>query len=91
MSKLCAHVRYEPQVPAMLEADTHNKERLEKEGWLPFFQKFSGHNFKVTKSFALNLNGDKAQVRNVLFRLTEDLVARACGISQDGERWFKNQ
>jgi len=82
MSKLLGLVRFEPQGPKMLEVDTRSKARMEKAGWLTLFQKFSDHNSEVTKSFALNFNGDKAQVGNVQFRLTEGLVARACEIPQ---------
>lgn len=91
MSKLCTPTHFKPQGPELLKTDPHSMARLEKEWWLPLFQKFSSHNSKVMKSFALNLNGDKDQIRDVHLRLTEGLVTWACKIPQQGERWLKNQ
>ncbi len=65
MLEMCSPVHFEPLGPQLLVFDPRSKARLEKAGWLPLFQKFIGHNSEVTKSFALNLNGDKEQVRNV--------------------------
>lgn len=81
MVKMRYVVRYEPQGPALLDTYPQSKARLEKVGWLPLFMKYSNHNLEVTNSFTLNLNGDKVQVGNVKLKLTEALVARACGIS----------
>lgn len=91
MSRLRATIKYEPRGPKLLDSRPKSKNKLEKVGWLLFFQKFCGHNAKVMKAFALNIKGYQVQVGDLHFRLTEELVSKACRLLQDGDRWIKNR
>lgn len=59
--------------------------------WLPFLEKFHGSNEEVTKQFAFTFNGEKALIGNFSFKVSEDTIAQAIGISPEGEKHFKTK
>ena len=59
--------------------------------WLPFLEKFHGSNEEVAKKFAFTFNGEKALIDNFSFRVSEDTIAQAIGISLEGEKYFKTK
>jgi len=59
--------------------------------WLPFLEKFHGSNEEVTKQFSFTFNGEKALIGNFSFRVSEDTIAQAIGISPEGEKYFKTK
>ena len=60
-------------------------------GWLGFLHKFSGFNLETSRVFAASFDGIKAQVGDIKFRLTEELVSQAIGLPQIGEHWYKGK
>lgn len=59
--------------------------------WLPFLEKFKGSNEEVAKQFAFTFNGEKALIGTFSFRVSEDTIAQATGVSPEGEKYFKTK
>ena len=59
--------------------------------WLPFLEKFRGSNEEVAKQFAFTFNGEKALIGTFSFRVSEDTIAQATGVSPEGEKYFKTK
>jgi len=58
--------------------------------WDIFIRKCEGYNPPVTKDFAQTFDGFRAKVGDLKLEVTEESIARAIGLSQEGEKWFKN-
>jgi hypothetical protein len=59
-------------------------------GWDIFIRQFEGYNLAVAQAFAQSFDGSKAKIGDLQLEVTEDSIAQATGLSQEGERWFKN-
>ena len=84
-------LRAEPDGPKFMEAYPQLKSILRKARWLQFIQKFKGHNKEVTKTFARSFNGVEVEIGDIKFLVTEESIAAATKLPQEGERWFKNK
>ena len=51
----------------------------------------SGKNEEVTRRFTLYLKGNVAQVGNLQLEISKDFIAKATGLPQKGECWFKKK
>ena len=81
--------RFEISGPELVEADEEVTALFKKIGWGSFFRRFSGHNTKVTRQFALSLKENVAQIGGFKFIIDEDKIAKATKLPHIGERWFK--
>jgi hypothetical protein len=59
-------------------------------GWDIFIKWFEGYNLVVAQDFTQYFDGFKAKIGDLQLEVTEDSIAQATGLSQEGERWFKN-
>jgi hypothetical protein len=59
-------------------------------GWVKFVQSFEGFNLEVAQAFAKTFDGAKAKVGDLQLQVNEESIAEATGLSQEGDRWFKN-
>jgi hypothetical protein len=59
-------------------------------GWVKFIQYFEGFNLEVAQAFAKTFDGAKAKVGDMQLQVNEESIAEAMGLSQEGDRWFKN-
>jgi len=62
-------VRHEPIGIEILESYLKCMWQFQRVGWLPFLQKFQGHDKQVTKAFAKYLDGTKAQIGDLHLQL----------------------
>lgn len=81
----------EPKGLKYLEDYPQANDLLKKAKWLHFIQKFKGHNKKVTKAFARSFNDQMVEIGDLKVTVTEEIVAAATDLPQEGERWFKNK
>jgi hypothetical protein len=58
-------------------------------GWVNFIQSFEGFNIEVSQDFSQTFNG-KAKIGDLKLEVSEDVIAEATGLSQEGNHWFKN-
>jgi hypothetical protein len=58
--------------------------------WVKFVQYFEGFNLEVTQAFAKTFDGAKAKVGDLQLLVNEESIAKAMGLSREGDRWFKN-
>jgi hypothetical protein len=69
---------------------------LNQASWFQFLHKFSGYNLEVTRQFASTFDGNKAQVGNLVFSISEEYLSQVTGLpkpEKDGLRnnlWMKN-
>ena len=56
--------------------------------WYGFITKFSGENYGVSITFALNFDGIQVQLGSLRFEVTEKSIAEALSLPQTGERWY---
>jgi len=80
--------------PSIFDSSQYHEDCIEilrETQWLPFLEKFHGSNEEVTKQFAFTFNGEKALIGNFSFRISEDTIAQAIGISPEGEKYFKTK
>jgi hypothetical protein len=83
-------VRIEPNgIQALLSHDDAIDD-LKAHGWDIFLRKFDGYNLAVAQAFAQTFDGFRAKVGDVQLEVTEDFIAQATGLPQEGEKWFKN-
>ena len=54
-----------------------------------FFKKIDGYNTEVSHKFAKCYNQDMVSFDTLKFKLTVELVAKAIGVRNEGELWFK--
>jgi hypothetical protein len=59
-------------------------------GWVKFIQSFEGFNLEVAQDFSQTFDGTKAKIGDLQLEVSEDSIAEATGLSQEGDRWFKN-
>lgn len=59
--------------------------------WLTFLENFNGHNELTAREFASSFTGERAIVGNLSFRVSEDTISQAIGISPEGEKYFKTK
>jgi hypothetical protein len=83
-------VRIEPNGCQALLAHDDAIDDLQAHGWDIFIQKFEGYNLAVAQAFAQMFDGFRAKVGDVQLEVTEDSIARATRLPQEGEKWFKN-
>jgi hypothetical protein len=83
-------VRIEPNGCQALLAHDDAIDDLKAHGWDIFLRKFEGYNLAVAQAFAQTFDGFRAKVGDVQLEVTEDFIARATGLPQEGEKWFKN-
>ena len=60
-------------------------------GWLMFFKRIEGYHAEVSYKFAQCLDKDIVSFDTLKFKLTKELIAKATGIQDDGELWFKKK
>jgi len=80
--------------PSIFDSSQYHEDCIEilrETQWLPFLEKFHGSNEEITKQFAFTFNGEKALIGNFSFRISEDTIAQAIGISPEGEKYFKTK
>ena len=58
-------------------------------GWLSFFERIDGYHTEVSYKFAQCLDKDIVTFDTLKFKLTRELLAKAIGIPDEGEYWFK--
>ena len=58
-------------------------------GWLKYFQKTHGHHTEISYKFAQGLDKDIVTFDTLKIELTRELIAKATGIPDEGEYWFK--
>ena len=58
-------------------------------GWLSFFEKIDGYHTEVSYKFAQCLDKDIITFDTLKIELTIELIAKATGIPDEGEYWFK--
>ena len=54
-----------------------------------FFERIEGHHSEVSYKFAQCLDKDIVSFDTLKFKLTRELIAKATGILNEGEFWFK--
>ena len=64
-------------------------ELFQKAGWLDFFKKINSYNTEVSYKFSQCYNPNMVVFDILKFKLTEELVAEATGVRNEGEMWFK--
>jgi len=84
-------LRAEPEGSKFLDGYPQFKDALQKAKWLKFIQKFKGYHKEVTKAFARSFNGNKVEIGDLQFTVTESSLAQAAAFPRTGERWFKNR
>jgi hypothetical protein len=83
-------VQIEPNGSQALLAHDDAINDLQAHGWDIFIRKFEGYNLAVAQDFAQTFDGFRAKVGDLQLEVTEDSIARATRLSQEGEKWFKN-
>jgi hypothetical protein len=83
-------VRIEPNGSQALLTHDDAISDIQAHGWDIFIRKFEGYNLAVAQDFAQSFDGSKAKIGDLQLEVTEDSIARATGLSQEGEKWFKN-
>ena len=58
--------------------------------WFSLFERIIDFNLEVSYRFAQGFIKDTVTFDTLKFELTEELIAKATGVSRDGELWFKN-
>ena len=84
-------VKVEPYEMTLLSSNPELAKKFRNVGWMPFFEKFSNSNPKVTQVFSLSLVNYQAEVGDLCFQVDERSIAAATGLSLTGQRWFKYQ
>jgi hypothetical protein len=59
-------------------------------GWVKFVQSFEGFNMEVAQDFSKTFDGARAKIGDLQLQVNEESIAEAIGLSQEGDRWFKN-
>ena len=85
--KIC---RLEPVNVKWDEEFSRCAEIMRNAGWFSFCEKLKGHNLEVTNAFINNYKDSVVSLQTLNFRVNESTIAKATGISLEGERWFKN-
>ena len=62
---------------------------LKDTGWFTFFEKITGYNVEVSREFAKKFIGTGIGFYSIIFEVSETSIAKAIGLSVDGDRWFK--
>lgn len=84
-------IRLEPKKLIIGNEQSKGYMVLNQASWLQFLHKFSGYNLEVTRQFASTFDGNKAQVGNLVFSISEEYISQVTELPQTGERWFKKQ
>ena len=79
-------VRTEPVGTKYLEGYPQVREMLQQAGWLQFFEKFSGFDKEVTKTFARSFKGAEVKIGDIKFTIIEASIAEATEFPRQGER-----
>jgi hypothetical protein len=83
-------VRVEPNGSQVLLSHDDIVDDLVHFGWIKFIQSFEGFNLEVAQAFAKTFDRTKAKVGDIQLQVSEESIAEATGLSQEGDRWFKN-
>ena len=67
------------------------RELFLKNGWFPFFDKFTGHNDEVSLHFVRSFDGKKAQIGDISLLVSERTIAQETGLRREGAHWFKKE
>ena len=67
------------------------RELFLKNGWFPFFDKFTRYNDEIALRFARAFNGKKAQIGDFSILVSKRTIAQATGLRREGARWFKKE
>jgi hypothetical protein len=84
-------VRLEPEGDELLEAYPQMDQRFRDAGWFKFLTTFQGHDEQVSMEFALNFDGYEVEIGKLLMLVTEQTIAKACGLVVGGEQWWKKE
>ena len=57
--------------------------------WLNYFQNIDGHHTEVSYKFSEGLDNDIVTFDTLKIELIRELIAKATGIPNEGEYWFK--
>jgi hypothetical protein len=83
-------VRIEPNGSQALLSHDDVMDDIVAYGWDGFIRWFEGFNLIVAQAFAQNFDGTRAKIGDLQLEVTEGSIAEATGLSQEGDRWFKN-
>ena len=89
MGKIGKTNRAEPTDLKWIDQFPGCAELFQKAGWLYFFKKIDSYNTEVSYKFSQFYNQNMVVFDILKFKLTVELVAKATGVRNEGEIWFK--
>lgn len=82
-------MRSEPEGASLLDAYPSCSEVFKIGGWYDYCRGLAGNHLAVSKAFAKSFDGEKAEFKSLMPRVTEKSIAQATDLSIEGEKWFK--
>ena len=84
-------IRHEPKGVKFMTAYPKVIKKLQKIGWLNFFEKFEGYDTEFTRALPREFDGVEAESGEIRLKVTETLLSKATWLSSIDENWFKCQ
>ena len=81
--------RAEPSNMAWTKSFPECAKLFQKASWFKYFEKIDGYHLEVSYGFAQGLEKDTVMFNTLKIELTRELIAKATGIADEGEFWFK--
>ena len=65
------------------------QEKYARLGWIPFLEKFTGWNEKISHKFIQGYDGEMAHIGNLQLIINEETIREVMGLPSRGDKYFK--
>jgi hypothetical protein len=83
--------RHEPVFQIYRETEEYQlcQEKYPRLGWIPFLEKFTGWNEKISQEFIQGYDEEMARIGNLQLIINEAIVREVTGLPSRGAKYFK--
>jgi len=81
--------RLEPSNTDWIKQFPRSAKLMQKSGWFNFCERLQGYHSQLTIAFIENYKDERVQLQSLTIRVNEEFIAKAIGVSAQGEKWFK--